>query len=452
MPYRFALPSQPCISGFNTARAAAVWFVLLLGFACSTFAQEDSEGASPTGEEGTAPVRTLFAAFVPGLEDALETTTGYASLQTATAGAFSGVLRYGFRMYRFKGVHGATGGTIFEFGRTDKAPLRITVYPPGRASQSSRPSTTGTSTAALRIQDGDTARTILLSEREFSDSSPCALAGRYNVAFFVPNRAEEKIKVPGGVGFATFLVTPLGTLSGVGRLGDATPFSFKALAVTPPTGRSGRTLALPFYVPLYGSGGSFASEGLLVRLQPTNGVSGEARWDRLQGAKGERYKDGFKLTLTAVGTPYSEPDIGEPLVTVLGSGPFNGALTVRGGGLPSAMSEELLFPSRLRVGGYHFGFGNRMALYPASSAEPRTGIVIGSFFDAVSGERKTYQAITLQGGPSLRGVRGHFTNGKRTGRVELLPETEFTNPRRVYFGEPLDPTLPDFSGPLRSAD
>ena len=124
--------------------------------------------------------------------------------------------------------------------------------------------------------------------------------------------------MPPGIGYGTVTVSKSGTGRLVGKLGDATAFSQGV--------HLSRDGLWPFFADLYSKRG--AARGFLqFEDRPDESdLHGALRWRKPGGVKGGFFSAGFSTDLTAIGSRYTPPAAGTPMLD-FAARPQNAMLT-----------------------------------------------------------------------------------------------------------------------------
>ncbi len=323
----------------------------------------------------------------------LDRLGGLLTLNTTSAGAYTGTLRLGAKTFPVKGQ--IAGVAAADRGSDPLLSTVTVVTKPGVPADNI--------TLGLEFRAaGDPDAPGLTGNLTFGGAAPLPIGPGWqhvwnatkNPAFGNKDRTlnvaldNSELEGPQGDGFATIKVTKAGLVTWTGTLADGTPFTGSYTAS--PEGD------LPLYVPMpYPGGGCVfglaateltGAEGALMRVVGIDGF--ENRWIKRTStdAKDRTYQGGFDLNLDIQGAEYRPPATGQ-LLFGAGVAPASLDFTFAGAGATT------LYPTKAQNGTARFDAnllaGNTIDILPAGLPPERlplpkgvlasgTGILTGS--------------------------------------------------------------------------
>ena len=343
-------------------------------------------------------------------------------------GAVSGTVNFGGRKARIKGNFDLNGQLALNLPLRDDTTVVVQL-------QLVRTTAGGGESIRGSIEWDGTTTVADLARAPFHsrlNPAPVALTGRYTM--IIPSAEDTGIDEPGGDGFASLTIASSGRVKLTGVLGDGVRFTESACL------SADDQFAL--YANLYGRNPLGGQVGGTMTLRDESGVSdfdGVLQWRKIPSEKEKIYPLGFEVTAAAVGSVFISPDRGERVLTQLADQHFNAELSFIGptappptGGSDGILDRVLSWAENNRL--THFGPEKLRA-----SANSRTGLITGSFFDPASRTRVSFKGAGLQ----KQGVAGgNFVNGDSSGAVRILPGTDFDFPGSEDAGLLTRTTLP----------
>jgi hypothetical protein len=213
--------------------------------------------------------------------------------------------------------------------------------------------------------------------------------GRYTLAIA---GGTNSAVVPGGDGFGTAIVTPVGKIALAGTLADGTKISQSSAVVGPGL--------WPLYVSLYGGKGSVLG---WLAFSNSPALSGELSWLRPQMPGANYYPGGFAFETTILGSLYSH-FAGQNVLNFT-----DGNMVLEGGGFSPAITNGIVLGANNRItdtaeGIVHVTF------------TPSSGLFQGSFRDPAIPQTIHFSGAVLQ---DANAAFGYFLNDGESGWLYL---------------------------------
>jgi YD repeat-containing protein len=332
-----------------------------------------------------APVAGSFTGLVKGNPPAVN-NTGTISITLNTSGEFTGKIIVGGKSYTIKGTFDENGlATVTPDGAPFSITLQLDLLDDSK-------SITGTLNAGA---DG----TVVAHRTGFGKSAPAPanLVGRFT-ALFEPGSSDASI--PQGTGFATLTVNPTGKLRLAGRLADGTRIS------------QGAVLSAdgdwPLFALLYKKKG-FISGEMSFEALGTSDFSGDAAWIK-PATKGPVQSGAFTTNVGVIGSRYTTPAKGQPVLDVANSSP-NAHVTTNAGNVDPSLNKPVTLTTANRVE-VAAGEPEKLKL----SIKTKTGLMKGSFVD----DDKTHKFNGVIFQKQNRGA-GFFLGTSESGGIDLTP-------------------------------
>ena len=215
-------------------------------------------------------------------------STGFLTVKSTEAGAYSAKLTLGGARYSFSGSFALDGTTTNTLTGTGASALTVILATDlvGGSDQ-----VTGT------ISDGDWTAAILCDRVLFNKkSNPAPYAGKFTV--IIPGDDENADTQPGGFSYGTVTVDANGKASLKATLADGTKLS-QSTTIS-------KNGYWPLYAPLYAGNGSVLSWIVFTESSEAN-FTGSLNWTKPAIANGKFYPGGFAVQHELTGSSYSAP-------------------------------------------------------------------------------------------------------------------------------------------------
>jgi hypothetical protein len=338
------------------------------------------------GSNGFVPLKAvydgLFFDTAGGVDPA---TSGSFVLATTSKGRFSGKMQSGSGRYSFTGELDANGGGEARINRGPQRgwTLQIQIDP------AAGDTVTGT------VGDGNWTAELAGNRAVFDGKTGIApQQGLYTMMILGSHGSTTE---PGGDSYGTLRVDAAGRVRVAGALSDGTRFSQVATV--------SKDGAWPLYVPFSSGQGSlfgwltFASDG-------SQDLVGDVTWTKPAVPRAKYYEPGFKVRTSAMGTIYSAPPKGVPIMNL-----STGMLTLDGGNLTQSISDPIAIGANSRV--TDLG-GNKLSL----TFSLDTGLLRGRITDPATSKTKSFGGVVLQ---KQNSAVGCFLGTTESGWVKLTP-------------------------------
>jgi hypothetical protein len=315
---------------------------------------------------------------------------GCISVVTFRTGAFSGRLYYLGTSYPFAGVWHPDGDTVVTIprgGSLSSLVLRLNLDVSGDSGH-----ITGTVEGS-----GGNSMSVVASRATAASTTQAYAAGRFTMELTASTQPEG-LQIPNG--FAAMTVLPNGTLGIVGKLPDGTAFSTIAFIDKSGTFR--------VFVPLHGGVGALFGSGKF-QASPSGDLSLTMTWVKPETGTQTAFPAPFTISLEAVGSRYTPPAVGKP-VLVLSGASNRGTLLVE---LPDR-SEPLSGAVDVRINHVIHGAGS---LPFVGRVNPLNGVFAGSFRDT-AGKLVSVIGVVNQ---SQRKAEGLFVDTAKAGNATIIP-------------------------------
>jgi hypothetical protein len=307
-------------------------------------------------------------------------SSGFFSAKVTSKGAFSAKVIVAGKSYSCSGKFSAFGLYSGSIPRKGLGPVSIQL----------QLDLNGGNVITGQLSDGSWTADLAANRALYSKLNPTPLAGRYT--WWLPNSTLQ----PGGGSFGALTVSPSGSITFAGVMGDGTKASQSALLSGP--------VQWPFYIPLYAGQGS-----ALGWLTFTNGVGGDimgsVNWIK-PTLPGLFYPFGFTNQIVSLGSAYRFTS-GLPVLNFT-----NGTVLLGNGNLGAQMiTNQVTLSAANKV--TNLGTNSLTLTITTSS-----GLFKGSFLNPVTGKTTIFQGAIVQ---SLGHGYGNFPGISETGFVDFGP-------------------------------
>jgi len=333
-----------------------------------------------------APVAGSFTGLVQGNPPALN-NSGTIALTLAVSGQFTGRMTLGGKSYTIKGTFDENGVAIVT---PEGAPFTVTLQ---LDLLNNSKVITGTLTG------GDLTATILAHRTGFGKSNPAPanLVGRFTVLF---EPGSSDVGIPQGTGFATLTVNIAGKLRLAGRLADGTKISQGTVL----SGEGDWSL----FALLYKKKGFIGGEMSFAALG-TSDFSGDAAWMK-PATKGPVHDSAFTTGVEVIGSRYTVPPKGQPVLNVANNSP-NARVATAAGNVDPPLDKGVTLTTANKI---------EVATPEADklklSIKTKTGLLHGSFSD--DGKTRKVNGVIFQ---KQNRAAGFFLGTSESGRIDLTP-------------------------------
>ena len=321
--------------------------------------------------------------------------SGYLTVTLNSSQSISGSLYYGGVRYKLSGLVAANGSFTQTILRGTQPLLTVTFNTDPANHQ-----LVGT------VKEGSipTPSQIVAGQSLYSSATaPAPQAGKYTV-LLPPDPLKTGTTYPQGIGYLTLTVKSDGSVSAAGKLGDGSSVSSGGVLI------SGSIF--PFYAGLYGSKSSdyrgSIYGNLVIDPNATPACSGILSW--YQSYPGSSfYPQGFNTTTSAQGSLFTPVGSGTNVLT--GSDqPAPALITFAEGNAASFSQSVTLQPDNKCT----IDLPNTNSL--SLSLNPKSGQLSGSFFDTLTGKKRSFSGYILQT-PASGG--GYFIGTSQAGYFTL---------------------------------
>jgi hypothetical protein len=239
-----------------------------------------SGGATYAANFTFVPIRASYYGLFYDTNDIAFQSSGYFSLAMTAKGTFSATLLTAGKVYPFSGSFSTTGSASNSVSVSKAERLTVMLgFDSG-----------GLDVLTGEITDGNWTAQLVANREVFSATNPAPQAGKYTV--LIPGSRDAAVQ-PGGYGFGTVTVDPLGNLKFSGTLGDGT-----AVSQTAVVSEEGKW---PLYDSPYSGNGSIIG-WLTFTNQPASDIMGTVTWTKLPRPTAKYYSAGFTNQTDAVGS------------------------------------------------------------------------------------------------------------------------------------------------------
>ena len=237
------------------------------------------------------PFPAVAAPYYGMLTSGSNAQSGLVSVAVSTGGAFTARVLVDGKSWAFKGQLNAAGYAVVTVPRRGLTPLTFALQ---------ADLTGGSGEVTGTVSDGSDSYGFTVDESTFNAKTHAApQAGRYTMVL-APDASATGTSVPQGNGYAVITISPNGTASIAGRLGDGTSYGATSHVADDGT--------LPVYCVPSGAPAGSSLTGLLT-FQPTttSDLQGTLTWTKASRARDLEYPAGFSTQLPAVGSLYVRP-------------------------------------------------------------------------------------------------------------------------------------------------
>ncbi|HUD46279.1 MAG TPA: Ig-like domain-containing protein [Candidatus Baltobacteraceae bacterium] len=309
-----------------------------------------------------------------------QASSGFFSAQVTDTGRFTASFQQGKKSFPISGQFSLTGGWSTDALKTwDNTAISLQLDLTGG-----------------NVLNGDLINSAWVAQlganrAVFTKSAPSPQAGR-KYTLVIPG--ADSTALPGGNGFGTVTVTPTGSVTFSGILGDGT-------AVTP-TANESEQQQWPLYISLYGGDGMLLG-WMTFTNEPDRDIDGVVNWFKPSQSSSALYKAGFTNAIDALGSAYSFSS-GDRALDLT-----NGYVLIEDGGLTQSINDPFtVSPNNVVTA------SNKLSLTITTS----TGLFKGSATNA-QGKTISFKGAVLQ--KQTNGF-GQFLNGAQSGSVYLAPQ------------------------------
>jgi hypothetical protein len=260
----------------------------------------------------------------------------------------------------------------------------------------------GTPRLKVAISDG-VVNTTAEAPRVFRPKSGAnPHAGRYTVSLLADSSGDSAA-IPQGNGFATLRVDRAGGARMIVKLADGTTFSR--------AGTVSEQSSFSIFSPLYSERGFTAGE-LRFNSTEVSDLEGTLVWSKNGRSSDRFYPAGFATTLQVLGSRYTVPTSGTPVVDVT-PGEGNGELSLGSGDLNQTLVQPLTIEpnNRVRIASPTMA-GISVTISAAS------GVFTGTFKHPVTGKNCPIRGVFFQ---KQNAGYGFFLGSHESGYSSLTP-------------------------------
>ncbi len=328
-------------------------------------------------------------------------------LRLSPTGAISGRVIFNGRIYRLRGALEPDGTYTGEIVRRNEDPLAVTLAI-GRTENGAG----GLTLRATISGDGTNAGGSIAQAPYHRRNNPSPVELVRGYTFLIPSpESTADPALPAGDGYGWATVTSSGGIIARGKTGDGTPFTTRGYLT-----EDGQW---HLYQPLYGGRGMIAGVVSFRDVPAVSDLDGALDWVKNPNPRDRRYPDGFDLPSWLVGSNFDPPARGERALDELADQHYNARLTLAGNPLPDDGFARVV--SWLNTNALvHYG-PERLS----ARANPRNGLISGSYFDPATRTRFGFGGVVLQK-QGLGG--GNFVLANEAGYLLVEPGTDFPYP------------------------
>jgi len=328
------------------------------------------------------------------LRSSVATPEGSISAKLTKKGAVSGSITYQGLRLKYRGTISGDGSyaevvTDEDTGRTFNVALQLVSTPNGYQ-------LVGT------VSEGATVLDASLDQAAFNKkTNPAPYSGKYTV--IIPPNIDfiDDATHPQGAGWATLTVSAGGKVRLAGQLGDLTPVS-----ITSVVSEDG---SLQIFKELYRTSpkGSLAGTVTFRDTPSVSDLDGILDWRKQADDAESRYPDGFDFQVTLIGSAFTTPYSGEPILP----------------GINLAEAENSFWGAGGEIRTLHWNAKNKIAATtdPGEklkiSTSTSSGLIKGSY--ANSEKSFKFKGVAFQ---KQDIVAGTFPNGDVTGLFTIAPK------------------------------
>ena len=311
-------------------------------------------------------------------------SSGFVTLTVGDSGSFSGSLLQGTKKYPFSGKFDLDGRATnrVSFGGTNSAVVALQL-------SLGLPVNQVTGNVRGPLWEAELAAELT----GFTTAAPMPHAGSYTLLLPGSEEPEE----PGGDGYGTATLSPVGLVAFNGMLADGTKAAHKVAV-----GRSGQW---PFYVGLYSGKGAVMGWLRFEGTSPSNRLSGNVSWIKPALSSAKIYPSGFAVNSATIGSRFTPPTAGSRTLDLT-----NATLTLSGGNLAARISSEIELTADNKI-------LNRSTNKLTLTIAPASGLISGSFTDPATGKSVPFKGAVLE---NERRGSGYFLGTNSSGRVRLM--------------------------------
>lgn len=240
-------------------------------------------------------------------------------------------------------------------------------------------------------------------------TSPAPQAGHYTLAMRAPDAIDTTAQ-PGGDGYASLKVSPIGDCTGTLTLADGTTATFG--------GRVSRKAEWTLHRSLYGTTGGYVAGKLTFRDVPgISDLDGTLRWLKPNAVPATKnYAAGFDTTRGVIGSRYTPPLMGQRAFAGLTNSLYNTWLRLTGPDMSTLPTLDLMKMDRAST----WTATNTILYYGPDKITltftSATGLITGTCVDVAKGINLTFDGVLLQ---KQRLVTGRYAAGRRTGLMMM---------------------------------
>jgi hypothetical protein len=303
--------------------------------------------------------------------------SGALSLKVASNSKYTGTMSVGGKRYKLAGTLDNDGAASQSISRGSAAPplnvaFRIDPFAPGRI--------TGI------VSDGSFTANLIGQRAADKTTSAPAQVGAYTLVLPGGDAAAGQ---PAGDSWMTVTVDRSGRVRMAGAMADGSKVSQSGMLAI--------NGDMPVYIPLHGGKGALVG---WLSFSDTD-VTGDLIWTKPTTTSG-LYPAGFTFTTTAIGSVFTRPDSGTPILT-------GSQVSLSGGDLTTEIYEPIQISSKGQV----TDLGSSKLKVTLSSAN---GSFKGSIANPATGKPLSFSGVVLT---SQNVGRGFFLGPQNSGKVVI---------------------------------
>ncbi len=343
-------------------------------------------GGGTIGRVSIQPAKPLAGRYGGVLETGGNfTDSGALRIALTPGGQFTGLLTVAGKHFGFRGAIDSQQVAHIRIPRPGQPELALRLAWDGEALG-------GTLTAGAQTF------TLATKRSPWTGEHAAPQASRYTVALDLPYSAPPS-EAPPGSGFATMMVSPLGTVSVAGRLADGVPFTAGSIV--------GADGAFPLIAAAGSGREALAGRVTFRNVAAVSDCDGELAWQRKSRGGAAPYAAGFYHDVRLTGSRFAAPAAGSRVLALDEAGRAN--IHLSDGGLPQS---PLDVPITLTA-------ANRATFPPplrSMSIDLKTGIFAGTFTHPGDGRVRALRGVFLQ---KQNRASGFFLGPREGGGVDV---------------------------------
>ncbi|MGD0651488.1 MAG: S8 family serine peptidase [Verrucomicrobiia bacterium] len=378
-----------CGTDSGNSTSVTGWFVdtvTISELACCTGSGANTNGAF-------AAVAGLYQGLVQSNSPSQQ-ASGFISITVSKTGSFFGKVTLGGASYSVKETFDDNGNSSSVIPRAGTNSLTLTLH---------LDLTNGTDQITGMVSDGTFTSDLTANLTMFNQkTNPAKEFQGYYTVLLPPNPDETGPDLPQGNGYGTLKVDAGGNIRFSATLGDGTRISQTAVVSKDGT--------WPVYIPLYVKKGSLSGWVTFTNVVGVSDLGGMLSWFKQPVPAGKFYPNGFATEIMLLGSEYTAPPVGTPVLDVTNTA-CNILVTLGGGNLDSFVSNSVTLTAAKKV---FLCVTNGFRLM----ITPNTGLFSGSFINPATHKSTVFRGALFQ---KQNIGAGFFLGTSQTGFVTVEP-------------------------------